>query len=181
MKDTAEMDTDDVLDIAKSYAEEHDIHDVVVATTTGETGAKAASLFGDGYNVVAVTHATGFREAGKQELRDEHRRRIENNGGTVFTGPMIFHSWNDFYRKRRGTIMPTTIIADTLRMFGQGTKVAVEIVAMAADTGLVEPRAMLCIAGTGRGADTVLLIDAAHSRRLMNTRVIDVVAKPTSW
>ncbi len=181
MKDTTEMDTERVLDIAQGYAEEHDIDDVVVATTTGETGAKAAALFGDGYNVVAVTHATGFREPGEQELQEEHRRRIEDNGGTVFTGPMVFHSWNDFYRKRRGSVMPTTVIADTLRMFGQGTKVAVEVAAMAADAGLIEPAPTLCIAGTGRGADTVLLVDAAHSKWLMDTRVVDVVAKPTAW
>ncbi len=181
MKDTTGMDTDSVLDIAKSYAEKHDIRYVVVATTSGETGAKAAALFDEGFNVVTVTHATGFRKPGEQELEERHRQRIVDNDGAVFTGPMIFHTWNDFYRKQQGSIMPTTIIADTLRMFGQGTKVAVEIAAMAADAGHIPPGDVLSIAGTGHGADTVLHIDAAHSKRLMDTRVVDVVAKPREW
>lgn len=181
MKDTAGMDTDGVLDIAKSYAEKHDVSDVVVATTSGETGAKAAALFYEGFNLVAVTHATGFQKPGIQELEEEHRRRIVENGGAVFTGPMIFHTWNDFYRKQRDSIMPTTIIADTLRMFGQGTKVAVEIAAMAADAGHIPPGEVLSIAGTGHGADTVLHIDAAHSKMLMDTHIMGVVAKPTEW
>lgn len=175
------MDTEQVLDIAKSYAEEHGIDDVVVATTTGETGAKAAALFDEHFNVVAVTHATGFREPGEQELQERYRQRIEDNGGAVFTGPMVFHSWNDFYRKKRDSVMPTTVVADTLRMFGQGTKVAVEIAAMAADAGFIEPAPTLCVAGTGRGADTVLLVDAAHSKWLMDMQVVDVVAKPSEW
>jgi hypothetical protein len=54
----------------------------------------------------------------------------------------------------------------------------VEIVAMACDAGLVESgKSVLSIAGTGRGADTVLVIRSANSRRFFDLRIVDVVAK----
>lgn len=47
------------------------------------------------------------------------------------------------------------VIAHTLRFFGQGMKVCVEIAVMAADGGLIPPNIpILSIGGTGRGADT---------------------------
>ncbi|MHA2427903.1 MAG: hypothetical protein ACXADB_07765 [Candidatus Hermodarchaeia archaeon] len=66
-------------------------------------------------------------------------------------------------------------------MMGQGTKVCVEIVAMACDAGLVQSdKAVLAIAGTGRGADTVLLIKSANSRRFFDLKILDVIAKPVT-
>ena len=181
MIDTSKMDSEEVLEIAKKYAEENGIKDVVIATTTGETGVLASNIFGDKYNLVAVTHSTGFKEEGKQELLDENRKKMEGRGMKIFTGPMIFHSWNDYYRKKYGTITTTTIIADTLRIFGQGTKVVVEIIAMASDAGLIPPKPVLGIAGTAHGADTVILADNKNSKRLFDMRVLDVVAKPMKW
>jgi len=113
MIDTSEMSTEEVLKIAKEYAEEHEIENVVVATTRGETGSLAADMFED-QNVVAVTHSTGFREEGEQELEEKNRKKMEENGVDIFTGPMPFHSWNDHYRKKKGSVMTPTVIADTL-------------------------------------------------------------------
>ncbi len=180
MIDTKDMDTAQVLKIATEYAEKNGINTIVVATTSGDTGIKAGEFF-SGKNIVAVTHSTGFKEEGEQELSAENRKIMEGKGVKVFTGPMIFHSWNDYYRKKKGTVTTTTIIADTLRMFGQGTKVAVEITAMAADAGLIKEDRVLAIAGTGHGADTVLLTTCTNSRRLMDMKIRDVVAKPGDW
>jgi len=94
---------------------------------------------------------------------------------------MIFHSWNDYYRKKYGTITPTTIIADTLRIFGQGIKVAVEIILMATDAGLIMPKPVIGIAGTSRGADTVILAEAKNSKKLFDMKVMDIIAKPKEW
>ncbi len=180
MIDTSEKSTEEVLDIAKDYAGEHGIENVVVATTRGETGSKAGELFVN-QNVVAVTHSTGFREEGEQELKEENREKMEENDVEIFTGPMPFHSWNDHYRKEKGSIMPSTIIADTLRLLGQGTKVCVEIVSMATDAGLVPPEPVLAIAGTGYGADTVLLIEGKNSRKFFDMKIKEVVAKPVDF
>ncbi|MFP4143368.1 MAG: hypothetical protein ACLFT7_08510, partial [Thermoplasmata archaeon] len=120
-----------------------------------------------------------FRNEGEQELKDKNRKKMEEQGIDIFTRPMPFHSWNDYYRKEKGSIMPSTIIADTLRLFGQGTKVCVEIVSMATDAGLVPPEPVLAIAGTGYGADTVLLIEGENSRKFFDIEIKEVIAKPT--
>lgn len=181
MIDTSKMDSKEVLQVARKYAEENGIKDIVVATTTGETGVQASNIFRDGFNLVAVTHSTGFKEEGKQELLEKNRHKMLESKVRIFTGPMIFHSWNDYYRKKYSTITTTTIIADTLRMFGQGTKVVVEIIAMAADAGLIPPKPVLGIAGTSYGADTVILAESTNSKKLFDMRVLDVIAKPREW
>ena len=181
MIDTTNKKTDEVLKIAKEYAIANKISEVVVATTRGDTGILAADIFPEDIAIVAVTHSTGFKKPGRQELNEQKKEKMMQENLRVFTGPMIFHSWNDYYRKKQGTVTTTSMIADTLRLFGQGTKVAVEIVAMAADAGLIGKDSVLSIAGTGYGADTILLISPANSRRLMDMRILEVIAKPTDW
>lgn len=181
MIDTTNLDTKEVLTLARTYALDHNIENVVVATTTGKTGVLTSELFPDKVHIVAVTHSTGFKKSGYQELSEEYKEQLKEKNVTIFTGPMIFHTWNDYYRKNQGTVTTTSMIADTLRLFGQGTKVAVEIVAMAADAGLIPSEPVLSIAGTGHGADTVLLITGTNSRRLMDMHIIDVIAKPKQW
>ncbi len=186
MIDTTTHETRDVLDIAREYAQKEAIGHVVIASTRGETAKLALEIFGaeEGdrdEELIVVTHAAGFREPNEAEFAAEVRGELEEKGVTVFTGPMIFHSWNDHYRKSKGTILPTTMIADTLRMFGQGTKVCAEIVLMATDAGLVPSGTpVIAIAGTGYGADTVLLIQSTNSRRMMDLAILDVIAKPRS-
>jgi hypothetical protein len=54
------------LQIAKARAEELGIRTILVATTSGATGVRAAEEF-QGFNVVMVTHSTGFKEANYQK------------------------------------------------------------------------------------------------------------------
>ena len=181
MIDTSKMDTKKVLGIAKEYAEENGIHDIVVATTTGKTGVLASQVFRKGFNLVAVTHSTGFKNKGEQELLEDNKQKMLKNNVHIFTGPMIFHSWNDYYRKKYQAITPTTIIADTLRIFWQGIKVAVEIIVMATDAGLITHKSVIGIAGTEHGADTIILAESANSKRFFDMKIIDVIAKPREW
>jgi hypothetical protein len=53
--------TEETLKLAKMRAEELGIRNVVVASTTGETGVKASKVF-KGYNLVVVSHVTGFKK-----------------------------------------------------------------------------------------------------------------------
>ncbi|MCK4436222.1 hypothetical protein KAU87_05350 [Candidatus Bathyarchaeota archaeon] len=57
---------------------------VVVASTTGETGAKAAKLFKD-FNLVIVTHHSGFSKPGFQELKEKNRQQILTQGAKILT------------------------------------------------------------------------------------------------
>ncbi len=173
-----EENTDHVLALAKKRAEELGIKDIVVASTRGNTGVKASKIFRD-YNLVVVSHYTGFREPGQQEFREENRRIIEENGGKIFTGTHVFMGVERAIRSKFNTAYPAEIMAQTLRLFGEGMKVAVEIVAMAADAGLIPVnREVISIAGTGRGADTAIVVQPANSSRIFDMVVKEIIAKP---
>ena len=82
--------------------------------------------------------------------------------------------------KHQGTY-PVLIIADTLRLFGHGTKVAVEVTIMAADAGALSGNDVIAIGGTGRGADAALVIKPAHMNNLFDMRIREVICKPRSF
>ena len=63
------------------------------------------------------------------------------------------------------------------RRFGQGTKVAVEVVVCAVQAGLVEEgERVIGIGGSGGGADTVLVVDASWD--FADTYISEVICKP---
>ena len=170
--------TDALLRIVKQYVEKEGIRNIVVASTTGETGAKASKTF-KRYNIVIVTHCFGFREPGKIELEDEYRNEILANGAKIFTGVHALSSVERAIRKDFGTIQPLELIANTLRLMSEGTKVCVEITLMAADAGLIPvDKDVIAIAGTGRGADTALRIRPANASRFFDLKIREVIAKP---
>ena len=176
---TDDMKTDHVLKIARDVFEERRLEDVVVASTGGNTGLASAKLFqGLDANLVVVAHSVGFKEPNMEEFDPDVKKEIEQLGGKVLFSTMPFHTVNDAVRGKMGSSIET-LIADALRMMGQGTKVCVEIVAMACDAGLLESgKDVLAIAGTGRGADTILVIKSANSRRFFDLKIVDVIAKP---
>lgn len=164
--------TEEALKIAKDYAEKNKINNIIVASTTGYTAQKAAEIFSN-KNLIVVTHVTGFQEADEQQFPSELRKRLEENGIHVITTAHAFGGVNKLVHGFG------EIIANTLRMFSEGVKVAVEIAAMAADAGLVSTREdAIAIAGTGRGADTVLLLRPANSKRLFELKIKRILAKP---
>lgn len=175
-----ENNTETILALAKKRAEELGIRNIVVASTTGITGVKASQVF-KGFNLVVVTHHTGFKEPGFQELTEENRRMIEANGARVFTGTHVFMNVERAIRSRFNTAYPEEIMAQTLRLFCEGMKVAVEIAAMAADAGLIPVDVdVVSIAGTGRGADTAIVVQPANSSRIFDMVIKEIIAKPRS-
>jgi hypothetical protein len=74
---------------------------------------------------------------------------------------------------------PNVIVRETLYTFSQGMKVAVEIVLMAADAGLLDmSREIIAIAGTDNGADTAIVIKPAYSRKFTDLRIREILTKP---
>jgi hypothetical protein len=170
--------TEEVLRLAKERAKELNIKDVVVASTRGETGVRASEVF-KGFNVVVISHYTGFVKPGVQQMSSENRRKIERNGGKVHTCMHAFAGVDRAIRYKFGTYCIAEIMAETLKIFGEGTKVAVEITMMAADAGLIPiDKDVIAIAGTSRGADTALVIQPANSTRIFNLTIKEIVAKP---
>lgn len=172
------QNTERTLEAAARRAAELGIRNVLVATTTGETAVKALRHF-ESARLVAVTHSTGFSGPNKQELKPSYRRRLDKSGVRLLTAQHAFGGVGRAVRKKLGTYELEEIIAYTLRTFGQGTKVAVEIVLMAADAGLV-PVGEPCIAigGTWSGADTALVVVPSNAQTFFDLNVVEVVAKP---
>jgi hypothetical protein len=74
------------------------------------------------------------------------------------------------------------LVASTYRTFGQGTKVCVEIALMAADAGFLPvDRDVISMAGTGKGADTALLLRPANSSNFFDLKIREVIAKPSDF
>jgi len=174
------------LELAKKRAEELGIKTILVASTSGETGVRACEVF-QGYDVVVVTHSTGFKEPNYQELTDENRAAIEAAGGTILTCQHAFGGVGRAVRKKLGTYELEELIAYTLRLFGEGMKVVVEIAVMAADAGLVRTdetasshvrSGVIAIAGTGTGADTAVVLKPANAQAFFDLRVLEVLCKP---
>jgi len=170
--------TEEVLRIAKIRAEELGIKSVVVATTVGNTGVRATEVF-EGMRVIVVTHYTGMRGPDIQELTEENKQMIESKGGVVLTTMHAFTGIGGAMRKKFNMYLLGDVIANTLRIFGQGMKVVCEIAMMAADAGLVHTdEDVIAIAGTGRGADTALVLSPVNSVDFFDLRIKEILCKP---
>ena len=172
------VNTEETLKMAKRRAEELGIKSVVVASTSGETGLKALKMFAN-YRVVVVTHAAGFPTADVQELTQSNRSEILEKGGMILTATHAFGGVGRAVRRRLNTYQVDEIMAHTLKVFGQGTKVACEIVLMAADAGLIRTdEEIISIGGTGSGADTALVMKPAHTHDFFQLKVKEILCKP---
>jgi len=172
--------TSSCLEVAKQAVKDSGYKHIVVATTGGDTGILFSESFKDsGVNLVIVTHSAGFKEPNTPEIQNDVVEKIKANGAKVYTGTILTHSLETAFSSKFGGLYPTLIIAQSLRRFGEGPKVCCEIVMMASDAGLIpEGEEVLAVAGTGRGADTVMVIKSAASKRFLDLKVLEILAKP---
>jgi hypothetical protein len=178
-KDTGEVNSAKTLEAVKERADELGVRDIVVASTRGNTGLMAVELF-KGYNVVIVSHVTGMREPNANELQDAVAEKIEAQGGKIVTAAHAFSGVNRAIQAKFATMYPAGIMAQTLRLFGEGMKVVVEITTMAADAGSISTgKDIIAVAGSGRGADTAVVIKAANSHNIFDIVVKEIIAKPS--
>ncbi len=169
------------LQIARDEALKRGIGYMVIASTYGETALAASEILKDtGIKLVVVTHNTGMREPNLQTFDQGIRKKIEDMGGKVHTGTMVLRGLGTAL-KERGNQSYEQIVADTLRIFGQGTKVVVEIVAMSADAGLIPFSDVIAVAGTGRGADTAVVIRANSSNKFFDIKLREYLIKPRDF
>jgi hypothetical protein len=168
------------LEVARNVIEDKGCRNIVVASTTGETGVLfSETLRGTPVNVTVVTHSHGFKEPNTHEMPDDFRKKIESYGARVFTGSMLTHSIETAFSSKFSGLYPTLIVANTLRRFGEGAKVCCEIVMMAVDAGIIpEGEEVVAVAGTARGADTVMILKSAASKRFLDLKVLEILAKP---
>jgi hypothetical protein len=175
--------TDKALEIAKKYADKFDVKEIVIASTTGMTAQKAKELFDlKKYKLIVVTHSYYFGGSDKrQEFPEELIDNLRREGLIVFSATHAFGSVERSLRISLKQWAPVEIMAKYLREnFSQGTKVCMEIATMVADAGLISnlDDNIICIGGTGRGADTVCLIKPATTSLFHQLRVKAILAKP---
>ncbi len=172
-------DTEATLAAALERARMLKINKILVPSCSGRTGLMAIDLFGKGYSIIVVTHVTGFKKPDYQELPERDRRLLVERGAAVLTAQHAFGGVGRAFRKKTGTYQIDEIIAYTLRTFGQGTKVALEITLMAADAGLVRTdEDVISLGGTGSGVDTALLLRPSHTETFFDIKVREVICKP---
>ena len=177
------QNTEKALQIAKKYADQFNIRDIMIASTRGTTAKIALEIFNPNeYNIVIITHSYYFSGAeNRQEFPENLMEELKNKGLKIFTAT---HSMAGIERSIRISLkqwMPVDILAKYLRTnFSQGTKVCMEIASMAVDAGLIQDleKDVICIGGTGRGADTVCLIKPMPTGLFDQLRVKAILAKP---
>ena len=170
--------TDEVLRIARERAEALGIKTIVIASSTGDTAVKAMEAL-SGFRLVVVSTATGARELNVQRFTEENRKIVESRGVTVLTATHAFAGVSRALRLKFETMSIGEIMANTLKVFGQGMKVVCEMSLMAADSGLVPSgEDVIAVGGTGRGADTAVVITAANAHNFFDLKVREVLCKP---
>lgn len=156
------------------------IGEAVLATTTGDTAYKAMDIF-TGVRLIAVTYHGGFREPFKNVMTEGVRQDLESKGVRVIAATHALSGVERSIAKKYSGLYPALLIADTLKRFGQGTKVAVEVSIMAADAGVLTGGDILAIGGSAKGADTALILSPTNQSSFFDLKIREVVCKPRNF
>lgn len=182
-----EVNTERVLQAARTRCEESNINKVVIASETGKSAIKALQIFnGTKIQIIVVTHypAETWGPKGnipiglkRKEYAEKLKRLVESGCKIVqstrpFAPPSRFISWEH--------PTPEGIIDKTLEIFGAGTKIAIEAAVMATDAGEVgEGEEIVSCAGTYKGLDTALIVKTAYSMNFFKDfEVKEILVKP---
>ena len=154
--------------------------EAVMATTAGETAYKAMEIFA-GFHLIAVTYHGGFREPFKNDMPDDVRKDLESKGVTVIAATHALSGVERSIAKKYSGLYPALLIADTLKRFGQGTKVAVEVAIMAADAGVLTGNDIVAIGGSAKGADTALILSPTNQSHFFDLKIREIICKPRNF
>jgi len=170
--ETGPTNTAAVLALIQKRAKDSAIKRVVIASTTGATARQAAAALADtDVKLVIIPHQWRWRE--ERQFDRSLVPELERAGHRVYWSTMLFHT-EELY----GNSAPAAL-ANMLRTFGQGMKVCMEILLMAANGGQIDiGEKVIVAAGSGRGADTAVVATAATSNRLKEVRIHEILCKP---
>ncbi len=183
--------TERVVEIVLRRLEAGDIKTVVVASTTGYTATKFAdALTGrEDITLISVGESPLASEWDSKTrypfLPPEVKQDLERRGVLVADRvPYLLHS-SVLDQSAWRTPSAEEILRETLYAFGQGLKVAVEVVLIAVASGFLAPyQDVIGVGGTSRGADTAAVLWATfpnhvlsreHSKRL---QIREILCKP---
>jgi hypothetical protein len=173
-----EGNTDETLRLARERAEELGIRNVVVASSSGETGVAASRVF-SGYNLVVVTSVVGYLKPNEVRMRPDYRSIVEENGGKVIHAAHAFGALGRAVHSKFGAVQIDEIVANVLRLFSEGVKVACEIACMAVDAGYFRiDEEAIAIGGEGSGADTAIVLQPSNTHTFFETKIREIICKP---
>ena len=162
------------MELAFATAKEKGIKNIVFATTTGFTPTMLPEGWEE-FNVVCVGEVWGCVDPGLNPMTEEDMEKIRQMGVKLVICPHAFTATGT----KNGYVSAPAVMADTLRMLSQGTKVCVEIAAMAVDCGTIpymEPT--VAMGGTGVGVDTAMVLRPSHCASILETKIDDLLCMP---
>jgi len=179
--------TDEVIKAVKKRLNDVSVKYVIVASTTGDTALKLSDALGNSVKIVSVSESAYMVEWGAKYpcMNPDNKKELEKRGVIVAEKvPYLFHS-SPLEGGKWSAPSPDMIIRETLYSFGQGMKVAVEVAMIAVACGYIEPfQDVIAIGGSGRGADTAVLLRATFPTLIFakddNKRLIikEIIAMP---
>jgi uncharacterized protein len=172
--------TEQTLKLAFQKGRQAGINEVVVASTTGDTAYKALEIC-RGFDITVVTYHCGFREPFKMEMSRDVRKNLEKEGVKVVAATHALSGLERSIAKKYSGNYPVLLIADTLRLFGQGLKVAVEISIMAADAGALRGKDIIAVGGTAKGADCAVILKPVCQSDFFDMRIREIICKPKTF
>ncbi len=173
--------TNAVIQAVKARCEELGIRHVVVASDSGATALKLwEALQGMRVTLVSVPEHAGYSGGDAPSLSDKKKKEQEERGIKVLICAHALSGVERSITNKFGGTSRVEIIAHTLRRFGgDGIKVAVEVAVMAADAGLVPTgEEIIAVGGTGGGADSAIVLKAAHMNNFFDLEIREIIAKP---
>lgn len=171
--------TQKTLEMAKERFDELGLDCVLVATSEGNTAVEALKYFKPS-QLVAVTSMYGFLQPGKPRMTEENRKILTDAGVRIVHATHVLAGIDRSINRQWGGITPVQLMSQCYKLIGEGTKVCVEIAVMAADAGACPvDRDVMTIGGTGRGADTAIVLKPAHSNNFFDLRFREFVCMPS--
>jgi hypothetical protein len=170
--------TEALVELVKLKVESTGISQIAVASSTGFTALKLVEALPH-CTIAVVTLCTGAKEPDVQLMAPEVRIQLTNAGCHVITAAHAMGGLGRAVNNKFSTIQVDEIIAQSLKLFGQGTKVAVEVALMAADAGAVRTdKLAISIGGSSKGADTALVIRPANTYKFFDVKIDEIICKP---
>ena len=112
-------------------------------------------------------------------MKPEIKADLEERGAIIVTAAHALSAGERSLSTAYKGVYPLELIANTLRMFGQGTKVCVEASVMAMDADAIPFGVpVVALGGSHRGADTALVLTPSYSASLLSTVIHEVLCKP---
>ena len=181
--------TEKVVEAVLKRLAEGDLNTIVVASTTGYTALEfSQALQGqEGITLISVGETPLIREWGTEwpTLQPETRQELERRGVIVADRiPYLMHSSVLDYSQWKAP-SAEELLRETLYAFGQGLKVAVEVVLIAVACGFLEPfQDVIAVGGTSRGADTAIVVRATYPNHVFSQdaakrlKIHEILGKP---